>query len=317
MSLDPVLAGLLDALPKNIDLPVDWVAMRAQSKQMLPHFVGANGVMPVAAVEEVDITDTLQARVYRPAAPTRLTMIHLHGGGWSGGDLDTVDHTVRVFCNAMPAVVVSCTYRLAPEHPFPAAFDDALAATRWALQHVAELGGDPQEIVIAGDSAGGNLVAAVTLALRDEARSAGKTHQPVLSRLKAQLLLYPAVDLRPTAWETPSYSADRDPALSTLMLHECENSYVQGQDASNWRISPLAAEDLSDLPPALVVVLSVDPLRDQAVAYAERLRAAGVSSELMEFSHLTHGFMHIRGMVPAAAKTFDEVVARFRSMLSS
>lgn len=317
MSLDPVLAGLLDALPKTVDLPVDWVAMRAQSKQILPHFIGANGVMPVAAMEEVAITGTLQARVYRPAAPTRLTMIHLHGGGWSGGDLDTVDHTVRVFCNAMPAVVVSCTYRLAPENPFPAAFEDALAATRWALRHVADLGGDPQQVVIAGDSAGGNLVAAVTLALRAEARAAGAAQQAILPQLKAQLLLYPAVDLRPTAWETPSYKADRDPALRTRMLHECENSYVQGQDPNNWQISPLAAEDLSDLPPALMVVLTVDPLRDQGVAYCERLRAAGVACDLMEFPHLTHGFMHIRGLVPAAAVAFDDVVARFRKLLFS
>lgn len=315
MSLDPVLAGLLDALPKTIELPIDWAAMRVQSKEMLPHFVGAKGVLPVAAVEEVAITDALPARVYRPESPTRLTMIHLHGGGWSGGDLDTVDHTVRAMCNAMPAVVVSCTYRLAPEHPFPAAFEDALAATRWALEHVAELGGDPQQVVIAGDSAGGNLVAAVTLALRDEARIARRSNQRSLPGLKAQLLLYPAVDLRATAWETESYKADLDPGLRTSMLHECENSYVQGQDATDWRISPLAAQDLSELPPALMVVLTVDPLRDQAVAYGERLRAAGIGCELMEFSHLTHGFMHIRGVVPAACAAFDEVLARFRRML--
>ncbi|MES3021607.1 MAG: alpha/beta hydrolase [Pseudomonadota bacterium] len=315
MSLDPVLAGLLQALPNHIELPVDWVGLRAQSKLMLPQLIGADGVAPVASVEEVEICGGLRVRIYRPALATRLTLVHLHGGGWTGGDLDTTDHTVRVICNAMPAVVVSCTYRLAPEHPFPAAFDDALAATRWALQHAAELGGDPGQVVLAGDSAGGNLVAAVTIALRDAFGAASGGGEPVQPRLKAQLLLYPAVDLRPPAREATSYKADRDPALRAPMVHQCEDAYLQGQDADNWKISPLAAGDLAGLPPALLVVLSVDPLRDQGLAYAERLRVAGVSCDIMEFPHLTHGFMHIRGVVPAASVAFDEVVARFRTML--
>ncbi len=313
MALDPVLASLLESLPLEVRFPVDWPAQRKVADSFRPLIVGADPQTDVAAVEPVEISGSdgpVQMRVYRPNAPTKTTLIYIHGGGWTIGDLDTVDHTVRYLCDALPAVVVSCTYRLAPEHPAPAAFDDSLAAAQWVLQHVADLGGDPDQIIIAGDSAGGNLAAAVAIALRDVETNGGKGHP-----LRAQLLLYPAVDLRPESWDYPSRIADADPSLQSAAMRATVDAYLGDQNPADWRISPSAIDNLSGLPAALIVVLSVDPLRDQAIAYAKRLEEAGVRTEVLEFRNLTHGFTHLRRIVPAAADASDQVLVRLRYML--
>ncbi|WP_371765604.1 alpha/beta hydrolase [Massilia sp.] len=312
MSLDPVLQQLLSSVPLDVPRPVDWRAMRSATRSLLPLLVRPDSLLPVASVEDLEIPGEegiVNARVYRPLQAAQMTLIYIHGGGWTGGDLDTVDHTVRKLCHDLPALVVSCTYRLAPEHPFPAAYDDALAAVRWVLQNIEVLGGDAASVVIAGDSAGGNLAAAVALALRDtEPAGIGP-----LPSIKAQLLLYPAVNLREEAFATASCLADADPALRKDMLHECRAAYLQNQSADDWRVSPLTAE-LGGLPPAVVVVVSVDPLRDDGVEYAARLQATGVHAELIEFPHLTHGFVHLTPVVPAAKVAFDEVIDRFRTL---
>ncbi|MES3021597.1 MAG: alpha/beta hydrolase [Pseudomonadota bacterium] len=297
-------------MPPDIKVPVDWVAQRRAGKAMEPQLVGPDGALPVKSVEahRIDGPDSgVDLRVYRPDGVSAMTIIHVHGGGWTLGDLDAVDHTARKICRRFNAVVVSCTYRLAPEHPFPAAYDDTLAAVRWTLAHVGELGGDAERVLILGDSAGGNLVAAVSLALRDEARRSPGT----LPALRAQLLLYPVVDMRDSVRATPSYAADRDPSFRSMMLDLCVEAYVQGDSHGDWRASPQAADDLSGLPPTMVVVLGVDPLRDQAVDYAGRIKQAQVRCELIEFTHLTHGFAHIGALVPAAATALDEVLTRF------
>jgi acetyl esterase len=307
MNLDPQLLRVLESVTATYDFPIDWALVRRDSKAREASLAGPGGVAQVRAVEQhrLDVPGGVpDVRVYRPEGEPAMTIIHFHGGGWTLGDLDTTDHTARKICRQMGAIVISCTYRLAPENPFPTAFEDALAATRWALAHVEELGGDPQRVVIAGDSAGGNLVAAVTIALRDDPRLE-------LPALRAQLLLYPGVDVRESALQAPSYLADLDPSTRAAMLDVCIDAYVQCGRRGDWRVSPLAAADLSCLPPALVIVLSVDPLRDQGVMYAERLQEAGVACELIEFPHLTHGFCHIAALVPAADEAFDEVLARF------
>jgi acetyl esterase len=314
MSLDPQLLRVLAAVPSVYPLPVDWVAVRQAAKAIEPTLSGPGGAAPVKSVTQHRL-DPLghvpDVRVYRPEGEAVMTVIHFHGGGFTLGDLDTADHTARKICRQLGAIVVSCTYRLAPENAFPIAHNDALRATTWALARIEELGGDPQRVVIAGDSAGGNLVAGVTIALRDQARQAAATMLPPLPALRAQLLLYPGVDVRASRRDALSYQADLDPSTRSAMLDECIAAYVQCGNEDDWRVSPLAADDLSDLPPALVVVLSVDPLRDQAVVYAGRLQEAGVPCELIEFPHLTHGFCHISEIVPAAGAAFDEVLIRF------
>ncbi|NGZ85139.1 alpha/beta hydrolase [Duganella aceris] len=314
MSLDPELQRVLQAIPSDFEVPIDWPAVRAASKAMEPMLVGAGGPTPVKSVETHRFggpAGPIEVRVYRPEVAPTMTVVHFHGGGWALGDLDGSDPTVRRICRGLGAIVVSCTYRRAPEHRFPAAYDDALAQARWVLAHIEALGGDPERVVIAGDSAGGNLSAAVTIALRDERRQAIATLQPPLPALRGQLLLYPGVDLRLAAREAPSFLADLDPTLPAPMIGECISAYVGDEHLDDWRASPLAADDLSCLPPAMMVVLTVDPLRDQGVEYAARLHEAGVACEVIEFPHLTHGFSYIAALVPAAATAFDEVLLRF------
>jgi acetyl esterase len=317
MTLDPALKALLQAVPLEVELPVDWPAQRAAATSLLPLILGSEPATEVASVESLDIDGIggpVRLRLYRPTAPARTTLLYIHGGGWTIGDLDTVDHTIRYLCEALPAVVVSTTYRLAPEHPAPAAFDDSLAAAHWMIAQAAQLGGDAHQVVIAGDSAGGNLAAAVAIALRDETREGGNSAR---HPLKAQLLLYPAVDLRPESWSLPSRLADADPSLRGATIRATVEAYLSGSDPGDWRFSPLAHDDLSDMPAALVVVLTVDPLRDEAIAYAQKLQEAGVEAEVMEFSNLTHGFTHLRRIVPAAAEASDQVLAQFQKLLGA
>ena len=315
MTLDPALAEILKAIPSEVELPIDWPGQRANAASLLPLIVGPAPVTEVAAVEARNIDGPggpVPLRIYRPTKPTAITLHYIHGGGWTIGDLDTVDHTIRYLCEALPAVIVSSTYRLAPEHPFPAAYEDSLAAAQWVLDNVDTLGGDARQVVIAGDSAGGNLAATTAIGLRDAARERGETGP---HPLKAQLLLYPSVDLRAEGWAFPSRVANADPSLQADTLRATADAYIGDSDPNDWRLSPLGAQDLSGLPPALIVVLSVDPLRDEAIAYAERLRQAGGRAEVIEFSNLIHGFTHLRRIIPAAAVASDEVLEQFRSLL--
>ena len=309
MSLDPVLQQLLDQLPSVPPGPIDHPLLRQQSAAMIPLIIGAEGLAEIAGVEELEITNgdaAVPMRIYRPVGPSRGTLHYIHGGGWALGDLAAVDHSARLLCRDMSMVVVTSSYRLAPENPFPAAFDDSLAAANWVSANRARLGGEDSPAVIGGDSAGGNLAAAICIAMRDSTAS--------LRPFDVQLLLYPAVDLRPDA-DYPSRRCDADPTLTTASLQTCINDYLAGADPADPRASPLAAWSLAMLPPALIAVLAVDPLRDEAIRYADRLRGDGVPVEVMEFDNLTHGFVHLAGIVPAAATATGEVVARLLTRL--
>lgn len=312
MALDPVLQQLIDQLPTVPPGPVDYPSLRQQAAAMIPLIVGPGGRIEVASVEDRQIEaggEIVPLRIYRPATEAVGTLHYIHGGGWAIGDLDTVDHTVRRLCRDLSMVVVASSYRLAPENPFPAAFDDSLAAARWVAANRADLGGEAAPAVIAGDSAGGNLAAAICLAMRDAPQG--------VRPFDAQLLLYPAVDLGVSEDDYPSRVRDADPTLRRASLEICVSDYAAGADATDPRLSPIKAPDLSDLPSALTVVLSVDPLRDEAVAYADRLRDAGVASEILEFDNLTHGFVHFAGLIPAAAEATNVVTARLRALLTA
>lgn len=311
MALDPVLQQLVDQLPSVPPGPVDYPTLRAQAAAMIPMIVGPGGRIDVASIEDRQIETgaaKVTLRIYRPSTAPTGTLHYIHGGGWAIGDLDTVDHTIRRLCRYLSMVIVASSYRLAPEHPFPAAFDDSLAAARWVAANRSVLGGDNVPAIIGGDSAGGNLTAAIFIAMRDGPQE-GRPFD-------AQLLLYPAVDLDAGEDDYPSRASDADPTLRRASLNVCVADYAQGAYTADPRLSPFKADDLSRLPRALTVVLSVDPLRDEAVAYAGRLRDAGVRSELLEFDRLTHGFVHFAGIIPAAAEATDEVVTRLQSLLA-
>lgn len=311
MALDPVLQQLVEQLPSVPPGPIDHPSLRRQAAAMIPLVVGPRGRIAVASIEDLEIAGEKAAvplRIFRPAVEAAGTLHYIHGGGWAIGDLDTVDHTARRLCRDLSMVVVTSSYRLAPENPFPAAFDDSLAAARWVAGNLARLGGDAAPAIIGGDSAGGNLAAAICIAMRDGPED--------VRPFDAQLLLYPAVDLAACDDDYLSRIRDADPTLRRASLALCVQDYAGEADPSDPRLSPLRAADLSGLPRALTVILSVDPLRDEAVAYADRLRDAGVQSELLEFDNLTHGFLHLAGIVPAAAEATDVVIARLRDLLS-
>ncbi|WP_424215100.1 alpha/beta hydrolase [Streptomyces sp. BI20] len=262
---------------------------------------------PVGAVTERLVpgpagAPPLRVRIYRPdsgrATGPRPTVVFLHGGGFVLCDLDTHDTTARRLCLAADAVVVSVDYRRAPEHPAPAAALDAYAALRWAGEHAADLGGDPGALVVAGDSAGANLaVAALLLAVEHGG---------------------PAVALQALAY--PALTADLDlPAhrenavgyyLTTAHMAWFWEQYLGAEgDPADPLISPLRAapEALSALPPAHVVAAGCDPLRDDAVRWAERLRAGGVRAELDVRPGMFHGFLAVAGLLPAATEALAEL----------
>ncbi len=243
------------------------------------------------------------ARLYMPpgaATPSGL-LVYFHGGGFVIGDLDTHDGHCRRLAAGSGSRVLSVDYRLAPEHPFPAGHDDALAATRWAFDHAAELGADPARIAVGGDSAGGNLAASIALDLKDDPAR----------RLAFQLLLYPGVWPRE---ETASRKALDGPILTRAALawfdrHLAAIGHPQAHRAM------IETRDLSGAPPALVVTAGFDPLKDEGRAYAERLEAAGVPVTQLHYPSLIHDFYTMPDVSPKVLEVVGETVNVLRAAI--
>lgn len=264
----------------------------------------------VTAIKSVSIpgpAGTIPARHYRPAdgGTAAPLLVFFHGGGWVLGDLDSHDSACRLISRDAGVHVLAVDYRLAPEHPAPAAVDDAYAAYRWAREHAAEWGADPRRVAVGGDSAGGNLAAVVTRLARD----AG---DPLPS---LQWLIYPATDLR---GGTRSRSLFGDGFL--LTKHDMDwfqDSYVtgSGRDFADPMVSPLLAADLSGLSPALVVTAGFDPLRDEGDRYADELRAAGVPVDHRRMASMTHGFLNLNALGGGTAAANAEMISALRAHL--
>jgi acetyl esterase len=223
-------------------------------------------------------------------------IVYLHGGGWCLGSLATYEPFCRALANVTGQVVIWVEYRLAPEAPYPAALDDTLAAWRWVQENYHELGADPARISIGGDSAGGNLAAVAALVLR------GQTGiQPW-----RQLLLYPCLDM------SASLSSHRKLAKGYLLTAPLYAWYrgnyaPPGVFRDNWRLSPLFADNLANLPPAVVLYAGFDPLRDEAAAYVMKLTLAGVPVEPLYFTDMIHGFLTMGGVIPAAGTALTRI----------
>ena len=228
-------------------------------------------------------------------------LVYLHGGGWARGSLQTHDIVCRSLANGAGCVVVSVDYRMAPEHRFPAAFEDSLAATRWVAEHAAELGIDPRRLAVGGDSAGGNLAAAVALAARD---AGGPS-------LLHQLLIYPVTDYN---FDTRSYADNAEGYMLTraAMQHYWRLYLRDGSDGADFRASPLRARDFGNLPPALVITAEFDPLRDEGRAYADRLREAGTPVLYREYPGMVHGFVTSAGVLDAGKQAVREAAAALK-----
>jgi acetyl esterase len=259
----------------------------------------------VGAVTDLEVPTPdgpLPARLYAPEEPggPHPLLVYFHGGGFVIGDLDVYDQACRLLCRHGGVHVLSVEYRLAPEHPFPAAVDDAAAAFDWAHTHAAELGADPERVAIGGDSAGGNL-AAVT------AREAS-------TRPSAQLLVYPAVDT--TERTHPSHDLFAEGFFLTRADREWfHDHYLGAEPHEDPRARPLGEHDLDGLPPAVVVTAAFDPLRDEGEAYAAAMRDAGVPVVLRRFPGLIHGFMNMTGVSRASRDATIEIAGALRALV--
>ena len=225
---------------------------------------------------------SVRIRIDEPAVPRsgpRPLLVYVHGGGWMFCDMNTPQWLTTRLASTTGAVVASIDYRLAPEHPFPAALDDCWTALVWLAEHAATLGADAELIAVMGDSAGGNLSAVLCLIARDRGRPS----------IIHQTLIYPALDL---TWSSPSMDTEgHHRMLDRAQLDAVREAYIGSADAADWRISPLHADDLRGLPPAHIVVAEHDTLRDDGIRYAERLRAHGVPVRLGNYTGMAHGFL--------------------------
>jgi acetyl esterase len=288
----------------------DVVAARAD-RRLEARIVSPPRPIPVARVESIEIpgpAGAIDARLYVPQAlaqePPSL-LVFYHGGGWVIGDLDTHDNPCRFLAAHSEACVLSVDYRLAPEHPFPAAVKDVLAAYAWAVANAASLGVDPARIGVGGDSAGANLAAVVCLLARDQG-----TPPPAM-----QLLIYPVTQI---GEETPSRQLFKEGFLLTRRSMDFfEEQYLpRAEDHRDPRVSILHAGDLGGLSPAYIAIAGFDPLRDEGELYAQRLREAGVRVALRQHPGLVHTFANLTAICPSARSAMLEAAGALRQGLA-
>ena len=266
---------------------------------------GAGDPEPVHEVVDVEIPGPvapLPLRVYRPVDERPLpALVYFYGGGWALGNLDTSDGVCRALANRAGCLVVAAGYRLAPEWRFPAAVEDCHAATAWLRAHADQVGADADRIAVGGDSAGGNLAAAVALLARERGDVA----------LAGQLLVYPNTDHRA---DTASLREATHPAMfnRTSVAWYWSHYLAEEKDGLNPLASPLRAPSLAGLPPALVITAEYDPLRDEGEAYANRLASEGVPTELVRYDGMAHGFFTMVGTLDTARTALDRAADRLR-----
>lgn len=312
-ALAPEVRQLIDMMTATFPQVGTQVADAAEARRIL----AAAPKSPAPPIPVADVRDRtipgpageLPVRIYRPAGTEASAalpvVVFLHGGGWALCGLDSHDGTCRALANASGAVFVSVDYRLAPETRFPGPAEDAYAAYLWAREHAAAIGGDPARVAVAGDSAGGNLAAAVCLMARDRG-----TAQPTF-----QLLIYPVLDYRGA---TDSYRDNAEGYFLTAahMRWYWEQYIGPDGDPAHAYASPGLAPDLTGLAPAFVVAAALDPLRDEGAAYAIRLAEAGVPAAYGVYEGMFHGAIGMGALVPSAATAFADATEALRKGLA-
>lgn len=309
--IDPTLKALLDAFPLTFTAADGVEVARARLRQlqappeMLPDLRIENRVISLG-----DLTD-IPVRIYWPPVAEHSDLpvvVFYHGGGFALGDLETHDPVARAHAVGAEAIVVSVDYRLAPEHPFPAGVNDCWAALQWTAEHASELGGDPNRIAVAGDSAGANLAAVMAQLARDNGNP----------KLAFQLLWYPTTAAN---LSLPSFSENADaPILNRDVIDAFLAWYIPGVDVTDpsalpATMAPANASDFSGLAPAYIGTAEHDPLRDEGSHYAELLNAAGVPAELSNEPTLVHGYVSFALLIPAAAEATNRGLAALRAAL--
>ncbi|AYQ42125.1 esterase [Burkholderia aenigmatica] len=307
MPIDANIAALLERLAGG-EPPASLDALRQATDTALRGWHGP--------LEAVDRTETfavptrdgrqIRVRAYWPAVTSarvagQPAIVYAHGGGWCLGTLELYDNPCRALANATQCVVLSVDYRLAPEHPFPVPLEDFCDALDWVFREAGALGLDPARIAVGGDSAGGNLAAAACLVARERSGPA----------IAHQLLLYPPLDASMSA--TSYRTCGQGYYLTQEIMRVCFDLYLaDADDGSSPGVSPLRAASFEGLPPATLLACEYDPVRDDAQAYAERLREAGVPADCVVLPGMIHACIHMVGVTPAARQVFDVAGAQMR-----
>ena len=314
--LDPVIAQIIPLLPLR---DPDTMTPQGARDALRALADSRAGIRPpaVTSVEDIQLKGAagfLAARVDRNSRDKSPTVVFFHGGGWVAGDLETHDRQARLLAIETGAVVISVDYRRPPEVRFPGAFEDGFAAVKDIIERLTGFGGDPMRVGVAGDSAGGNLAAAVAIACRD----AG-------IRLAAQLLVYPVTDVAGNfadAGENARYPSRAENAegyfLSRAVMEWfCGHYLADAAHGTDWRVSPLRAASLAGLAPAVVTTAWFDPLRDEGKAYAEALSAAGVATRDHHGAGLIHGYFGLGEACEPARREAQSARADFKALLEA
>jgi acetyl esterase len=312
MALHPQSRLFLDQMaaaggpPMEQLTPQEVRADRAAHADVMAALAGP--LQEVARVEDRTIPGPAQpipVRVYWPISGSSLpALVYFHGGGWVFGNIDGADRSCRALANASGCIVISVDYRLAPEHKFPAAVEDADAAVRYFAEHAGEFGIDPNRIAVGGDSAGGNLATVACLIARDRGSP----------KIGFQLLVYPVTD---HADERPSmHDFAQGYFLTRAMMDYFWRHYLpKPEDGRHPHASPINAASLAGLPPAMVITAECDPIRDQGEAYAERLRESGVPVSAKRYEGAIHVFFNLAGVLDSGRQALADAGAALRSAL--
>lgn len=306
--LDPVLARIAEAVRQEPSPFMDWEASRRRMEASAAEATRSLPEIEIASVEAIVIPSPDQpiaARIYRPVLSNGATMLFFHGGGYVLGSMAHADRLTRKLCRDTAATIVSVDYRLAPEHRFPAAHRDAVTAAIWATENLSRLGGMPDRMVLAGESAGANLAACAALELRDRGVA-----------VMSQILVVPGLDfgrdidaLSASDPSPPMFTPADLARISALFLSDDEGA------ARTCPPSPLRARDLHGVAPALIVTAGHCMLRPEGEAYAQRLEAAGVPARVLNLADMFHPFLGMFDISPAAMRANDLICAAIRAML--
>ncbi|NOT55362.1 MAG: alpha/beta hydrolase [Deltaproteobacteria bacterium] len=306
MPLDPQAKAFLDQAAASGAPPFSQMTVQQARDALGALFAPKGPREPVKSVEDRVVNAggvKLPVRIYIPEGKGPLPiLVFFHGGGWVVGNCESHDTPCRSLANGAGCIVVSVDYRLAPEHKFPAPAEDCYAATKWAALNAAGFGGDPKRIAVGGDSAGGNLAAAV-------AQMATDRGAPTLA---FQLLIYPVTDY---GYATASYRNNAEGYLLTKdSMQWFWNHYLQSEsDGQNPYASPLRGQRLSNLPPALVITAEFDPLRDEGEAYATKMKQAGVSVTYTDYKGMIHGFLSLADIMDQGKQAVKEACTQLRA----